>query len=94
MARPRERNMIWKSIALVAVGILVGILATQTPAFVTDAEAGSGACWLETKNDAQKFEDGVNLKIAEGYKNVVGYQYEVYNSNGSVAEMYTVLQCK
>ena len=86
--------MSWKPIALIAVGLLAGLLLSQAPALVTPAEAGSGNCWLEATTSAQKFEDGVNKKIAEGFKDVVGYQYEVYLLNGQPTEMYTALQCK
>ena len=86
--------MKFKPVALILAGLLAGVLLSQAPALIAPAEAGSGACWLEATSKAQKFEDGVNAKIAEGYKNVVGYQYEVYMMNGQPTEMYTALQCK
>ncbi len=86
--------MSWKPVALVAAGLLAGLLISQAPGLIAPAEAGSGNCWLEATSSAQKFEDGVNAKVAQGYKNVVGYQYEIYVVNGQPTEMYTALQCK
>ena len=86
--------MSWKPIALLAAGLLAGLLISQAPGLIGSAEAGGGDCWLEATSDGQRFEDGVNKKVAEGYKNVVGYQHVVFQQNGAMTQMYTALQCK
>ena len=88
--------MTWKNLALLFAGLATGLLiANFAPATVSDAEAsmtGVSKCWVETRNGAQEFEDNVNKKVAEGYKNIT-YQYEIYISQNQVREVYSALMC-
>ncbi len=84
----------WKSLSLVLAGLVAGLLIALAAPSIPVAEAGASGCWLEARPDAQKFEDGVNKKVGEGFKDVVGYQYAVYEVGGAPTEMYTALLCK
>ena len=83
-----------KSVSLLLAGLLLGGLISWGVAPVSEARAGVSGCWLEARGSAQKFEDGVNRKIGEGFKNVSGYGYSVHVIDGSPTEMYTALLCR
>ncbi len=83
-----------KPALLILAGVTLGLLIAWSPKLVGSAEAANGDhCWLEVKSNGQQFEDAVNKKAGEGYKNIVGYQHAVYN-NGNWVSTYSALMCK
>jgi hypothetical protein len=84
----------YKPALLVLAGIVLGLAIAWSPKLVPDANAANGDhCWLEVKSNGQQFEDAINKKAGEGYKNVVGYEHAVYN-NGAWVSTYSALLCK
>ena len=60
--------MSWKTLAILSAGPAAGsLIHIRLPVSDANAMTADGQCWVETRNDAKKFEDAVNVKDGEGF---------------------------